>query len=102
MIGIRRIILAVSLGGAVLSVAACDPNAVSTGGSIYYDSMLWNDYYYDRPGYRPPNPPGKPVHPIEPGHPKPPPGTRPPGHRPPVARPPVARPPIHRPSPRRR
>ncbi len=97
MMKLRRMIMAVSLGSAVLALAACDPNAVSTGGSVYYDSMLWNDYYYGRPGYRPPNPPpGKPVHPIEP-----PPGIRPPVHRPPVARPPVARPPIHRPSPRR-
>ena len=62
---------------AALGLAACDPNAtgsVSTG--VYYDSLLWNDYYY--------------------GHPRPPQGRSPrPEH--PIARPPVARPPIHRP-----
>jgi len=93
-INMRKVILALVLTGSGLTLAACDPSAVSVGGSVYYDSMMWNDYYYNRPGYRPPRPPPvKPVHPIAP---------RPPVGRPPVARPPVARPPIHRPSPRLR
>ena len=87
----RKIILALALAGSALGLASCDPSTVSTGGSVYYDSMMWNDYYYGHPGYRPP--PGKPERP---------PGTRPPRPHPPVARPPAARPPIHRPSPRMR
>lgn len=81
----RKLILATALAGGTLTVSACDPTAVSTGGSVYYDSMMWNDYYsHDRPGYRPP----------------PPPTNRPPRPEHPIARPPVARPPIHRPQPR--
>ena len=88
---------------AVVGLAGCETSGTSTG--VYYDSMLWNDYYrgYYRPGYpidpdRPDRPP-KPEHPIE----------RPPEARPPVARPPsggdpgFSRPtrpsaPIHRPA----
>jgi hypothetical protein len=92
--GMRRIVLALVLTSPVLVLSACEPGSVNTSGSVYYDSMLWNDYYYGRPGYRPPNPsqPGRPVHPIAPTPPRP---------TPPIARPPVARPPIHRPSVRR-
>lgn len=89
MKSLRKFLLACGLGSAVLVQAACDPTAVNTGGSVYYDSVLWNDYYYG--GHRPPPPPGakppRPEHPI----------ARPPGNRPPGARPPAARPPIHRP-----
>ncbi len=83
----RKMMLSLGLAGAVLALSACDPEAVSTGGSVYYDSMLWNDYYYGRPpGYRPPGGrPPRPEHPIE---------------RPPRPTPLPARPPIHRPSPR--
>jgi hypothetical protein len=98
----RRIALAFVLTAPFLALSGCEPTAGNTGGSVYYDSMLWNDYYYGRPGTRPPTNPGKPVHPIEPAPPRPtPPIARPPVNRPPVARPPVARPPIARPSPRR-
>lgn len=91
MISLRKLLLASALSGATLTLSACDPDGVYVGGSVYYDSMLWNDYYYGRPQPpRPPRPerPVKPVHPIAPVPPRP---------RPPVARPPVARPPIHRP-----
>lgn len=66
-------------GGLVLS--ACDDPYVSGGAhvGIYYDSMMWNDYY--RP--KPPRPPGRPVHPIAP----PPRPVHPIAPRPPVARP---------------
>ncbi len=88
-----------------LTLAACEPGSVSTGGSVYYDSMLWNDYYYGsyRPGYRPPS--GRPERPDRPDRPDRP--IRPPGGGidPGFSRPPVAKPPVHRPSgggPRRR
>lgn len=95
-ISLRKTLLVATVTCATFSLSACDPTAVSVGGSVYYDSMLWNDYYYGQPP-RPPRPPrpdrpGKPVHPIAP-----PPRPVPPIARPPVARPPVARPPIHRP-----
>lgn len=80
---IRKTALGVGFGGSLLALGACDPNAVYTGG-VYYDSMLWNDYYYGHPrppGVDRPNPPVRPQPPIA---------------RPPIARPPVS-PPIHRP-----
>ncbi|MEX0285816.1 MAG: hypothetical protein AB3N23_14505 [Paracoccaceae bacterium] len=83
---IKTIYLVVSLTGAAFSLSACDPNAtgsVSTG--VYYDSMIWNDYYYGYP--RPPRPDRpRPEHPIA---------------RPPVAKPPIHRPPVARPLPAR-
>ncbi|MBE1282454.1 MAG: hypothetical protein GJ676_04005 [Rhodobacteraceae bacterium] len=95
----KRLALALVLGGSVFGLSACDPNAVSTGGSVYYDSMLWNDYYYGYP--RPPRPERpdrpKPEHPIA----RPPVKPTPPIARPPVARPPIHRPPVARPMPRR-
>ena len=84
----RKIVLAFVLTGPFLALSGCEPTAGNTGGSVYYDSMLWNDYYYGRPGTRPPDP-GRPEHPIAPAPPRP---------TPPIARPPAARPPIHRPS----
>lgn len=96
---LRRAFFSVFLTGSVLGLSACDPAATSVNGSVgvgvYYDSMLWNDYYYGRPvppNHRPINPPGArpPIGTL-------PPGGRPPTARPPIARPPVARPPIHRP-----
>lgn len=84
----RKSLMVVLLTGSMVGLSACDPNAtsVNAGVGIYYDSMLWNDYYYHgaRPPHRPPNRP-------------PPPGTRPPRPEHPIARPPIARPPIHRP-----
>lgn len=74
---LKRMALAAGLGAATLGLSACDPTAtgsVSTG--VYYDSVLWNDYYY--------------------GHPRPP-VTKPPRPKPPVAKPPRPKPPIHRP-----
>ncbi|MCA0872385.1 hypothetical protein LCL97_16240 [Seohaeicola saemankumensis] len=90
-VSLRKMCLAVSMTVSAVALSGCDPNAVYTGGSVYYDSMLWNDYYYGRPPSRPPRPerPVKPVHPIAP--------VPPPRPTPPIARPPVARPPIHRP-----
>jgi hypothetical protein len=84
---LRKTLLALSLFGGSLGLSACDPNAVSVSGGVYYDSMMWNDYYYGHP--RPPRPerPVRPEHPIA---------------RPPVARPPIHRPPVARPMPVRR
>lgn len=96
---IRKLVLLAGLGGAAIGLSACDPSSVSTGGSVYYDSMLWNDYYYGYP--RPPRPPRpdrpKPEHPIE----RPPAKPTPPIARPPTARPPIHRPPVARPMPAR-
>lgn len=76
---------------AMVGLSACEGSGTSVPNSAYYDSMMWNDYYYgfpERPNRPPPTPePPKPVPPI----------ARPPVVRPPIARPPVARPPIHRP-----
>lgn len=62
-----------------LSLAGCDTTTsghVSYG--VYYDSMMWNDYYRPRPpAARPP----RPVHPIAP---TPPMRPTPPIHRPSV------------------
>ncbi|MEX0318444.1 MAG: hypothetical protein AB3N21_10860 [Ruegeria sp.] len=95
----RKLVLVAVLGPAVLAMTACDPT-YSGGGSIYYDSLLWNDYYYGYP--RPPrpdrpNPPDRPHPPVRPEHPI----ARPPVARPPVARPPIHRPPVARPMPAR-
>ncbi len=86
MMRIKKVSLGLVLGTAGFVLAACDPNATtSTSGSVYYDSMMWNDYYYGYP--RPPRPERpKPEHPIA---------------RPPVARPPIHRPPVARPLPGR-
>ena len=53
MIGclIRKLTLALGLSGALFALSACDPNAVPVSGGAYYDSVLWNDYYYG--GVRP-------------------------------------------------
>lgn len=68
-----------------LALAGCNTTTsghVSYG--VYYDSMMWNDYYRPRPPTNPPpgTRPPRPVHPIAPA---------------PPARP---SPPIHRPRPR--
>ena len=86
---IRKICLAGGLGAAIALLSACEPGTgyVSTG--VYYDSVLWNDYYYGRPR---PDRPERPDRPVKP---------RPP-IEPPVARPPIHRPPVNRPSPRPR
>ena len=102
----RLRLAALGLVGA-MGLAACETG--TTGGAVYYDSMLWNDYYrgYYRPGYPvrpdPPDRPEEPVNPIEP------PVGGPPTVEPPIARPPrpvdpgFSRPPspstpIHRPA----
>ncbi len=93
----RRMALALGLMLGGFGLSACDPSATGYSGGAYYDSMMWNDYYwYDDPGYRPPvDRPDRPDRPVKP---RPPVSTLPaPAPRPPVARPPVARPPIHRP-----
>lgn len=93
---IRKLLIAASLTGSILTLGACDPNGTYVGGSVYYDSMLWNDYYYGYP--RPPRPDRpRPEHPIE----RPPVNPMPPIARPPVARPPIHRPPVARPLPAR-
>lgn len=76
----RKAKLALGFGAGMMVLTACEPGTVSYGGSVYYDSLLWNDYYYGRP--RPPEP-DRPDRPVRP--------------EPPIAKPPVARPPIHRP-----
>ncbi|MFA3917799.1 hypothetical protein [Ruegeria hyattellae] len=87
---LKKLILALGLFG----LAGCDGLTVGVGTGGYYDSMLWNDYYYGYP--RPPDEPDRPERPdppVRPEHPI----AKPPVARPPVARPPVARPPVHRP-----
>ncbi len=93
---IKSVLVPVSLAVGVLALSGCDyPSTGSSHAGVYYDSMMWNDYY--RP--RPPRPP-KPEHPIEPPQIKPPKPVHPIAPRPPVSRPPVSRPPVSRPSPR--
>ena len=77
---LRKVAVLGFLAGAGLGLSACDPNAtVTVGAGVYYDSVLWNDYYYGRP----PPPASRPP--------------RPPRPTPPIARPPRPTPPIHRP-----
>lgn len=108
---IRRMFLALGLGGSVFALSGCEGVTVGVGYGYdpFYDSMLWNDYYrkdvdvdidIDRPDR--PDRPNRPDRPTRPDRPKPPVAKPPSRPRPPVARPPAARPPIHRPSPRRR
>jgi hypothetical protein len=97
--GPSRFRLALPLAGAVLLLAACDPDRQP--GGAYYDGVLWNDYYWDRcPPYCGGTDPGEPEDPPKPIQPLPP--ERPvqplPRPTPPVARPLPARPPISRPS----
>ncbi|MCU9838054.1 hypothetical protein OEZ49_09775 [Ruegeria sp. WL0004] len=92
---VARLTFSAGLFAAVFGLAGCDPSATGSG-SVYYDSMLWNDYYYGYP--RPPRPDRpRPEHPIE----RPPVKPVPPIARPPVARPPIHRPPVARPMPAR-
>ncbi|MCV2889549.1 hypothetical protein [Ruegeria aquimaris] len=92
---VAKLSLTAGLCAAVLGLSGCDPNATGSG-SVYYDSMLWNDYYYGYP--RPPRPDRpRPEHPIE----RPPVKPVPPIARPPIARPPIHRPPVARPMPAR-
>jgi hypothetical protein len=84
-------------GLALATLAACEYDGSGSAGVVYYDSMLWNDYYYGGP--RPPatqppaSRPPRPTHPI----------ARPPVSRPPTPTPPIYRPPpAPRPSPARR
>ncbi|SFF77596.1 hypothetical protein [Roseobacter denitrificans] len=82
-----------------LALTGCTPAGYSTSGSLYYDSMMWNDYYYGsyRPGYRPPDRPERPERPDRPNRPERP--VRPPGGIDPgFSRPPITNKPIHRPS----
>lgn len=92
---IKTVLLPVSLAAGVLALSGCDyPSTGSAHVGVYYDSMMWNDYYRPRPPQsgRPP----KPEHPIV----KPPKPVQPLPTRPPVSRPPVSRPPVSRPTPR--
>lgn len=91
----RTLFMSLGLMGA-LAVSGCTPVSYSTSGSAYYDSMMWNDYYYGsyRPGYRPPDRPERPDRPNKPDRPVRPPGGIDPG----FSRPPIANKPIHRPS----
>lgn len=86
-------LMALALAG-TLALAGCDGTGVTTTGTVYYDSLLWNDYYYGsyRPDY---NPPSRPDRPDRPDRPARPPGG---GIDPGFSRPPVARPPVHRPA----
>lgn len=83
MIRNKSVITLTALSIAAMSLSACDDvyasGSVSTG--VYYDSMMYNDYYRPHPPARPNPPPGRPVHlPARPARPSP---------------------PMHRPSPRR-
>lgn len=69
------------LGLSAMTLSACDDVYTTGGVGVYYDSMMWNDYYHPAPPARPNPPPGRPVHPIAP-------------------RPPRPSQPIHRPRPR--
>ena len=84
---LRKILTSFGLVASLTVLSACEP--VTTSGSAYYDSVMWNDYYYGRPPIetRPPHRPVRPVPPIA---------------RPPHVRPPIHRPPTTRPMPRRR
>ncbi|MBB94553.1 MAG: hypothetical protein CML68_08125 [Rhodobacteraceae bacterium] len=76
----RKWRLAALVAGATLVLSACEPvDGVHVSAGVYYDGLLWNDYY-------------RPVPPVV--HPRPP---RPPRPQPPIARPPRPKPPIHRP-----
>lgn len=80
---LRKAMTGLFLAGSLAGLSACDSSGtgVSVSGGVYYDSLLWNDYYY---GHSRPPRPNPPVN-------------RPPRPEHPIARPPVARPPIHRP-----
>ncbi|MFC3615923.1 hypothetical protein ACFORG_19395 [Lutimaribacter marinistellae] len=94
-----RLALALALGTGLL--AGCDPSATGSA-NVYYDGMMWNDYYYGYPRPpRPENPIERPPVRPEPPIAKPPVRPVPPIARPPVARPPIHRPPVARPMPRR-
>lgn len=73
--------------GSALVLSGCEPGPAGYSSATYYDSMMWNDYYYgaSRPGYRPaPNPPNRPDRPgggIDPGFSRPP-AVNLPSHRP--------------------
>ena len=98
MLRSRTLVMSLGLVGA-MALSACTPGSYSSSGAVYYDSMLWNDYYYGsyRPGYRPPDRPDRPERPDRPNRPERP--VRPPGGIDPgFSRPPVANKPIHRPS----
>jgi hypothetical protein len=94
----KRTLLVSLACAAAFVLSACDTGSTRVSGGVYYDSMLWNDYYYGsyRPGYRPP--PDRPVRPDRPDRPDRP--VRPPGGGidPGFSRPPAANRPIHRPS----
>lgn len=89
---LRKFLTSFGLVASLTVLSACEPGTTSASASLYYDSVMWNDYYYGRPpvGVRPPRPPVHPVHPV------------PPIARPPHVRPPIHRPPTSRPMPRRR
>ena len=97
---LRRMSLVSALLGGGLLTAACDPSGitvstgVSVGADVYYDSMLWNDYYYNRPVPPRPPRPGPGPRPPRPGpgpHPGPHPGPGPHPHPMPHPHPPIHR-----------
>jgi len=103
LMDLRRARTAVLLACVAASLAACDPDR-EPGAGVYYDGVLWNDYYWDRcPPHCSPDRPEKPEKPEKPPKPiQPLPPERPvqplPRPQPPTARPPSVRPPISRPS----
>lgn len=82
MIRSKTVIALTAASLAAMSLAGCEETTGSVHAGVYYDSMMWNDYYRPYPPARPNPPPGRPVHPIAP--------------------PPRPSPPIHRPTPRAR
>lgn len=75
---LKHIAFIALVGGGAVTLSGCEPvDGVYVSGGVYYDGLLWNDYYRPRP------PVVKPPHPPRP--------------TPPIARPPRPTPPIHRP-----
>ncbi|MFT4962361.1 MAG: hypothetical protein ACI92Z_003458 [Paracoccaceae bacterium] len=83
---LRKILTSFGLVASLTVLSACEPGTTSASASLYYDSVMWNDYYHGRPPVNA-HPPRPPVPPIA---------------RPPHVRPPIHRPPSTRPTPRRR
>jgi len=98
---VKKLFQGLAVGCVVILFSGCEGGGPYVGGSVYYDSMLWNDYYYRR-GYNPSRPRPPAVQPPRPSNPIERPGYRPgrpsnpigqPGFRPPRPSNPIYRPP---------